>query len=1755
MPPFFPRKKKNKTASYLSGMLEEPSVATYLRGDTKPQPEIEDQRIGMTDEEKARDVLSDSMLPAHLQNNPWGSVDKSDLEAERNYKAMGVDRENEPSLEALNYYNAPQNKTYFGKGADEQMLYGEDGRPTVPISDEFLKNQSRKNAYKLLTGPAELFLSATAEGAKIVRRELEKDFKMGEEGFSLNPVALAGDIFYDQDENRKKFDEALANKEQELGRETTFFEEDDLFDETFPTIPYWRGTTELAVEMLVPATVVENLIGKGAGSLLKPVWKGSVKSYKAITQAGDYFKRNKVKVHDGEFTPTHRLNYGENPVPVGGGSGEIAATSLRAAPEENFFAQPDMKEGLSKKEQLVDYLAEKLHFGSKDRYVNQVFEVRHEINFRADNLSTSMANEFDAGAKRLFDIDDAGRVSGFENVDTATKTLDAVVGNPTIQDIAARLPKYWDSLSAQQRDFFVDMRDRLVPMERQLIDMDVKLISDVNKRPDIIKSKENPEISGFYLPRGNAIDTTIAGMDNPRTFMTPGFDKTSVYKSQAAGIDAGHEYDSFYSALKSYIDYSGRQYADAWVAKQFRNATDESGNLIGSTLNQRMLEKPEFVEYQNLIKKIKSEASKLRTETTKLSVKKSHSRKAIRQAQKDIEKADRKIIQIENRKARNEATDELEKELRAEKLLEKKAKAEKLIDEANPFTPEDMRFTRKQLRKAITQGRNQVIKATRLKAKLKEANIKLGKEEKAFFKEMDELTKAMDEAEAFAKANMIDDVSLGVTGNVPIFGTKTALRKYEAMLRRAERIEERAAKLNDQIEQRNLAISAKLDEMNIVTDADRANKQGIRDLINQNTYQQQIDRTIYGVEREIKRLEIEHKRLNKVKENYSNKEIKQQARTIKDAEKAGDKINKNLAATLEQVQRKRDDLAELKQAAKEGREKVNDLKRAEMARDDISAVNLKTLSGWEFPQAFAKAVNEQLQKEAKTRGKDAKWLAKFRAYNNFFRSLKATYDFSAVGVHGFGSLYDNPKEATQAFKFGLEAWADSGEVLLGNFITDFNKTTVQAGRLTTEDWARAGLRIGGQETEFILRENVLTSRIPFVKRFNKAFGYYGDKLRLESADDIISGYLASGKTIEQMRLNGDLTRIAKEVNAMTGYSDKAFGGSLGELLLFAPRFLTARVETLYKGTKGFASAPVRATAESIPIVGRSISDALPNARILGMGTGTTLENRVARRSMLRLFGHATWMTFAINGALGNETDTRLMINTPDGYRYNTNFMKVNFMGRDYSLYGPYEFLMKMLITTGTADVGAMVSAAQGLSSGAVQNSAAVFDTMVGDQTNSFGRKITGEYIKLDDWIHSEGITDKVLALTSFLIENHAPIALGESPTNINLMLPESVGGEGEFLKGLTGLFAETVGARQAPETLRDIRKRVAEEYNKQGIKSPTGGKFDYKNLSAGEKKMIDQHPDVQKYKDSMNVELQGVPLANEQRKQRIFGAEDRLVELFAENEAPDMEVLKEEIQELKAERTAANEAFQFSHGEELEKYEGTNKTHVWDSYAMRYYDRDLEEHIPTGFQDWDKFDEEGQAILTEAFKAEGQELVDYITLPSSSSDFNFKSSQYQNPQVKKIVEEYDSHQKTLKPYYKLPLATAVQYADQLPNIVNLYNEHIRKSPSDQQEMLQVAKNFAAGIKLTTTEMELLEDSQKLNHLINFLIPKEQDLYRENNWLADAYLYMWDGTEPKSLVVQKMKSELVAESIQREDIENPRRWDLRDKIAELTKTNP
>ena len=1779
MPPYGKRygsTKKNKTASYLSQGIEvEPSAATYLRGGSQ---------IGMTAEEKARDLMADPNLPPHLKGSTWASFDESDLKSKNDYEATGVDRGNEPSLKALEYLNAPQNKTYFGKGGDEQMLYGEDGRPTVPISDEFLENRSRKNAYKLLTGPAELFISATEEGASFARSAVEQSVKMGnKDRFTLNPAALIGDIFYDQDENAEKMDQAKADKEQELGRELAYWEADDLFDETFPTLPYWRGGVELALEMLIPATAVEQIIGKGAGALLKPVWKGGVKTYKVATHASDYFKRNKVKIYDGEFTPAHRLDYGENPVPIGGGSGDVAGTLLRAPAAEDFFGQPQMKEGLTKMERLFDFISEKFpeRLTQKERFPKQVLDVKYDIELRADNLSTSMANEFDSASKRLFKIDNAGRVSGqldeagnvsnLGNVVTAADNLTAVPGNPTLQDIAARLPQYWQGLNPRQRDFFVNMRERFAPLERQLIDVDAKLLSDVDKRMDIIKSKKTPEMDGFYIPRGTIVQYAEKVVDkagkptgeiikrkNNKAFI-PGSDKAATKTSQAAGIEDQHVYGSFYGALKGYIDFQGRSYAEHWAGKQLKNATDESGKLIGSTLNQRMLTHPEFVELQKIVKQIKSESSKLRTATTRLSVNKSHSQKAQTQAGKDIEKADRKIAQIETRKEKNLATDQLEKELKAEKLLEKKAKAEKLLDEANPFTPTDMKITRKELRSSIKEGREFVAKAAKLEAKLKATNIKIRKQDKALFKEVEEYVKVMDEAEEFGKKNIIDDASLGVPGykvkgktvkpvGAPPFGTKTALRRYEAFMVRSEKIEAREFKLSDGLDELNDYLNRQLDELTIVDDADRLNRQNLRDLINQGTAQAKMDKVTYSIDRELKRLDREHQRLNKVKENYSAKEIKQQERMIKDAAKAGDKIDKKMAAAIEQTQRKSDDLAELKNKAKVQKATVKAIKEKETDVVGTSGTKMQTLTGWAFPDSFAKAIDEIIEKEIKTKGKDAAWLSIPKNYNNLYRQLKSTYDFSAVGVHGWTSLYDNPKEAAIAFKFGLQAWADTGDTLLGDFIADFNKVAVQTGRLTSEDWARGGLRIGGQETEYMLRENVITSKIPLIKRFNKSFGYYGDKLRLEQADDYITGYLANGRTVEQMRLNGDIERITKELNNMTGYSDKAAGGALGELLLFAPRFLNARVQTLYSGLKGVANDPIAAAAESIPIFGRSIADALPNTKLQIKGRANTdLKNRVARRSMVRLFGHATWLTFAINYGLGNETDTRLAVKRVDedgdiSYQYNTNFMKVNFMGRDYSLYGPMEFAMKMLITVGTRNLGSVTTAAQGLVGGTVQNGIAIVDALNGDGVNSYGRKIEGEYIKLDDWIPGGG--DKGLALLGFLIESHAPISLGETPSIINQALPEAMGGEGEQTAALVSTFAEITGTRQAPETLSDVKKRVAEEYNKAGKESPTGGKFDYQNLSAGERKLIDQHPDVIEMKNSMDIELQGLAKASEQRNENMFSAEEPLMGILENPNDPDMDVLKGAISELKSERRIITDNYQETNKKVLEAYEEKDEPHVWDSYAIRYYDRELEEDYVSGSTDWNKFEEEGQGILEEAYKFGGQDLVNYITFPSSSTEFNFKSSRYKNPQVKKMVEEYDENQKTLKPYWKLPFSLLKNdelLLKGLPDIENLYAEHIKKSKADQAAMLaittrdlaiqkgQLTQKTPEGIKipskLTTQEKANLLDSQKLSHFINIVLAAHQKKYRKNNVLADAYLYTWYGSDPETDIVKQMKADL------------------------------
>ena len=200
-------------------------------------------------------------------------------------------------------------------------------------------------------------------------------------------------------------------------------------------------------------------------------------------------------------------------------------------------------------------------------------------------------------------------------------------------------------------------------------------------------------------------------------------------------------------------------------------------------------------------------------------------------------------------------------------------------------------------------------------------------------------------------------------------------------------------------------------------------------------------------------------------------------------------------------------------------------------------------------------------------------------------------------------------------------------------------------------------------------------QLPIAKQANRAFGYFGDAMRYSWANAELKNQLVK-RSLDEIRASGDLERIADGVNTMTGWSKTKTFGSVGDFVTFAPRWFQSRLNTIYKAAKGLR----------------------PNA---------TLDQAMARNSLLRLIGAGTLLTYAVNTSLGNETDTRMIV---DGKR-NPHFMRINYEGHYYNLFGPWDSLLGMFINVGT---GKTPTAIRSMASGSV---AMAWDLITGKDYN------------------------------------------------------------------------------------------------------------------------------------------------------------------------------------------------------------------------------------------------------------------------------------------------------------------------------------------------------------------------------------------------------------------------------------------------------
>ena len=662
-------------------------------------------------------------------------------------------------------------------------------------------------------------------------------------------------------------------------------------------------------------------------------------------------------------------------------------------------------------------------------------------------------------------------------------------------------------------------------------------------------------------------------------------------------------------------------------------------------------------------------------------------------------------------------------------------------------------------------------------------------------------------------------------------------------------------------------------------------------------------------------------------------------------------------------------------------------------------IDLPGLQQHSFPAELAAAANKVIAEQGPLRGAGATWIEGVKGYNRLIIGLNTTADNSALGIQGLAALYNNPKAFNAALGVNLQAWAKGGDEVLGRFVFQFDDTARAAGRPTSSEWVADGLHFGGASIgEQQLGEGLAAGagRLWVIRHANRAFGFFGDALRLELVDDMLRNELARGKTLQQLRNSGELARIADIANNLTGHSHKRAGGSLGELALFAPKFLQARLSTVTKAA-------------------------------MGLRPGATLDQRIARRSVLKMVGFAVVLTHAINYAQGRDTDMRPWV---DG-NPNNNFMRARIFGRDVSLLGPWDSIGKAIMLTA---MGRPQDALRSLASPIVRQAwdLSSGETTVGERTRESGR----------------GLANLASEKTAYyMMKAVSPFSLQDLPEAGKQLA------EGDIAEGAFAIGAEGIGLKSGPlgfidqkeEARRRLFPDVAEE-----------------DLNKAQRRAILAEPAVQKKLEEFDEKRPPSDV-----REVIAMAFDNVDIIKAETEeslranidafmdGPD---LRNQISKFKQRRFLETKGA-LNHPvvqEELEKKDANQQ--VEDILAEMYWSADAPEDAETGDPDFDQRDADREEVLREARDLGISES--YITGTGSET---YRGERYADPVVREMVMRFEEDRESVREYLEAGKDIADEQGD-LP----LYREYLasndREGFLEQNPVLNMTIDMIEGRK-------------------------------------------------------------------------------------------
>jgi len=1120
--------------------------------------------------------------------------------------------------------------------------------------------------------------------------------------------------------------------------------------------PVFRGTAK--IPQLVGGGVVKL---KNAGS----VGAGNIPlRYAGVAQAaGDPAKATKRSLIDANraFFDVPEFDYRL----VGNGRIEIVLpeeTLVRANPsaEELFNIQP-LKSGLSGTQRLMSEFkmsnvgefirskAGKLEWmmTPENTYVTPAMEARNIGLRHVKSLAAATGRTVSGTANRAFDINpETGAIRNKALLDASAEYDVTLKGNaPTIQDIAARLPYYWDAMTPVQREAIEELRATFGRVGEAYTESGYPL--SMGTRADVMTSVDemapslippdsryivadlSPEarkIQGFYIPRGEARKVREPRKIGPITVERPPRQKTAIGTSQYRGapeFTKPEEFDSMseamagvlnketnaierfkYNSLRdmttAYVQQVGEAVWDMHVSNYLKNLIDPATGEAFMVANTTRIPKPLRARWNSL--------------KSQLATARESSRRIINQMV-PMDAETRRLVREAERRARASG-----QSVSAAAARTEKARLQKVLADAE-IVPlkEEMKALQEGLRDAYQSLGTLLTTIKNDRTTLASVRKLTRPVDRQLTKLIEDADLALDDARLYMNrgslANVIEDTASGqpqggllaATGGsnpFPTVGSNAMARislpsgSWEEWFQSLERIDVMRQKIDD-LAVRSDGLHTEIEELRLKGVIDKDAVAEVREAIIADRRKVRVlnsrDREILLAKHEYKMLDIEQGRL----ERLAAKDTAAAEKAILGAEGRRVKADVALAANRRKIQG-------LEEAIEDMSERWHHaVIKARGRADTGDIIPLPGLGGYYFPDAMANAARVFLAEPGmkKLFGQPA-----IEAFNQLYRGARGTLDNSRFLIQMLLRHYDDPRGMASALKlsyhaFGVPGTKLGGESAIDSFFRTFDDAAKNSGRLNSRQWARHGLVITGADTEFQLGGGALSGlgKLPLIANANRAFGALGDYARLTWADDLVEGMLKK-RSMDDLIRSGDLEDIAQMVNNASGWAPGRFGGTLGDFVLFAPRFLQSRLNTLGRavgGSVSYATKPFGAYGwEAVP---------------------GSVGQRAATRSVMRMLTLGTLMTVGINEMMGRETDFRPVIKIDGKWVKNPNFMRINAFGRDTSLFGTWDSLLGLMITSAQGDVH---EAVRSMSSGVVRN---VWDFGTG---NSF----TGERTR-DTW--------------------------------------------------------------------------------------------------------------------------------------------------------------------------------------------------------------------------------------------------------------------------------------------------------------------------------------------------------------------------------------------------------------------------------------